>query len=81
MEKKNTDIDVISDQTITDVIQMKYLAETATFKMGKIQVKTRASVVYLSGSVPNDIAKERAISIARSTDGVEDVIAELAIAS
>lgn len=81
MEKKNTDIDVISDQTITDVIQMKYLAETTTFKMGKIQVKTRASVVYLSGSVPNDIAKERAISIARSTDGVEDVIAELAIAS
>jgi len=81
MEKKNTDIDAISDQTITDVIQMKYMAETATFKMGKIQVKTRASVVYLSGYVPNNVAKERAISIARSTDGVEEVVAELAIAS
>jgi osmotically-inducible protein OsmY len=47
----------------------------------KIDVDTRDGVVYLTGSVSSENEKELAIKLARETKGVEDVQANLTIAS
>jgi osmotically-inducible protein OsmY len=50
------------------------LAADDTVKAYQIDVDTRGHVVTLSGEVDSPVAKERAVAVARQTDGVQSVI-------
>jgi hyperosmotically inducible protein len=56
------------------------LAADDTVKAYKIDVDTKDHVVTLTGTVDNSAAKDRAVTIARSTDGVNNVIDNLTVA-
>ena len=62
-----------TDAGITTNVKTK-LAADDTVKAYQVDVDTQNRVVTLSGDVENLAAKERAIMIARETDGVSDVI-------
>lgn len=53
------------------------LAADDTVKAYQIDVTTRDQVVTLSGNVDSAAAKEQAVRLARSTEGVRDVVDEL----
>jgi hyperosmotically inducible protein len=56
------------------------LAADDTVKAYKIDVDTTDHVVTLTGTVDSSAVKERAVTIARSTDGVNNVIDNLTVA-
>jgi hyperosmotically inducible periplasmic protein len=63
----------VHDSVITTKIKAKLAAEHIT-SLGRIRVDTDENgVVWLSGSAHNRDAVERAMSIARETEGVVDV--------
>lgn len=61
-----------SDAWLTSKIKGKMVAEK-DFPSGKVKVITENSIVYLMGIVHRSVA-DKAIAIARSTDGVQKVI-------
>lgn len=67
-----------SDPGITTAVKTK-LAADDTVKSYRIDVDTKDRVVTLSGAVDTRTARERAIEIARGTDGVRDVVDQLVI--
>jgi hyperosmotically inducible protein len=67
-----------TDAGITTNVKTK-LAADDTVKAYEIDVDTRNGVVTLSGGVENAAAKERAVQIARGTDGVRDVVDQMQI--
>jgi len=69
----------IDDAGITMRVKARLL-EDPQIKGSAIDVDTRAGVVYLTGLVRNADEKNAAIRIARETQGVRDVQANLAIA-
>ena len=63
----------VHDSVITTKIKSKLAAEHLT-SLGRIHVDTDENgVVWLSGSAHNQEAIDRAVSIARDTEGVKDV--------
>ena len=62
----------IDDAGITMKVKAKLL-EDPTVKGLKIDVDTRDGVVYLTGSVSGEAEKQKAIELARNTEGVRDV--------
>jgi hyperosmotically inducible periplasmic protein len=68
-----------TDPGITTAVKTK-LAADDTVKAYKIDVDTKDHVVTLTGTVDNSAAKERAVTIARTTDGVNNVIDNLSVA-
>ena len=63
----------VKDSAITTKIKSKLAAEHIT-SLGRIHVDTDADgVVWLSGSAGSQEAADRAVSIARDTDGVRGV--------
>ncbi len=68
-----------SDAGITTAVKSK-LAADDTVKAYKIDVDTKRSVVTLTGTVDSAQAETRAVQIARSTDGVKNVIDQLSVA-
>jgi hyperosmotically inducible protein len=56
------------------------LAADDTVKAYQIDVDTREHVVTLSGNVPSVAAKERAVALARNTEGVQNVIDNITVA-
>lgn len=68
-----------TDPGITTAVKSK-LAADDTVKAYKIDVDTKDHVVTLTGTVDNSAAKERAVTLARSTDGVNNVIDNLTVA-
>ena len=63
----------IKDSVITTKIKSKLAAEHVT-SLGSIQVDTdKDGVVWLSGTAHSEEAVEKALQIARGTDGVRDV--------
>ena len=62
-----------SDPGITTAVKAKFAADD-TVKAYRIDVDTKDRVVTLSGQVDNAVAKARAVELARSTDGVRDVV-------
>jgi hyperosmotically inducible protein len=63
----------IKDSVITTKIKSKLAAENLT-SLGHIQVDTdKDGVVWLSGTAHSEQAVEKALQIARDTDGVRDV--------
>jgi len=62
-----------TDAGITSTVKSK-LAADDTVKAYQVDVDTRDHVVTLSGTVDSIVAKERAVVLARGTDGVNDVV-------
>jgi hypothetical protein len=67
-----------SDAGITTKVKSK-LAADPTVKASQIDVDTKNKVVTLNGTVDNQAAKDQAISIARGTAGVADVVDNLTV--
>src|SRR4051812_12017443 len=67
-----------TDAGITTAVKSKMAADD-TVKGYQINVDTRNHVVTLKGDVNTSVARERAIVIARETDGVRDVIDRLKV--
>jgi hyperosmotically inducible protein len=55
------------------------LAADDTVKAYQIDVDTRNGVVTLTGTVDNAAAKDQAVTIARGTDGVRDVVDQIRV--
>lgn len=67
-----------SDPGITTAVKTK-LAADDTVKAYQIDVDTSKGVVTLTGVVEVPAAKEQAVSIARRTDGVKDVVDHITV--
>jgi hypothetical protein len=67
-----------SDAGITTNVKSK-LAADDTVKAYQVDVDTRDHVVTLTGNVESSAAKDRAIEIARGTEGVRDVIDQIRV--
>ena len=67
-----------TDAGITSAVKTK-LAADDTVKAYQVDVDTADHVVTLTGDVNTSLAKERAVEIARATDGVRDVIDQLRV--
>lgn len=62
----------ITDSWITMKVHAQFVPEDA-LENSNIDVDTRAGVVTLSGTVPTEAGRTRAVEIARSVDGVKSV--------
>lgn len=70
---------VADDAAITAKVKTKLLADTAVSGL-KIDVDTLSGVVYLTGDNMNtQAAIDRAMELAKETDGVKKVVSKLAI--
>jgi len=67
-----------SDPGITTAVKTK-LAADDTVKAYRIDVDTKDRVVTLNGAVDTPIARQRAVELARGTDGVRDVVDQLTV--
>lgn len=67
-----------TDPGITTAVKTK-LAADDTVKAYRIDVDTKDKVVTLTGAVDTPVAKERAVQIARATDGVTNVVDNLTV--
>jgi hypothetical protein len=67
-----------TDAGITTAVKGK-LAADDTVKAYQVDVDTNNHVVTLKGDVNTSLAKERAVEIARNTDGVRDVIDQITV--
>ena len=67
-----------TDPGITSSVKAKFAADDVV-KANDINVDTRDHVVTLSGEVDNMAAKERAVQIASTTNGVRDVVDRLTV--
>jgi hypothetical protein len=65
-----------TDAGITTKVKSKFAADD-TVKAYQINVDTQKGVVTLTGDVETPAAKMQAVQIARSTEGVQDVIDQL----
>jgi len=67
-----------TDAGITTNVKTKFAADDMV-KAYQVDVDTQNRVVTLTGSVEDTLAKERALMIARDTDGVRDVIDQIRV--
>jgi hyperosmotically inducible protein len=67
-----------TDPGITTAVKSK-LAADDTVKAYRIDVDTKDRVVTLNGAVDTPIARDRAVELARSTEGVKDVVNQLTV--
>jgi hyperosmotically inducible periplasmic protein len=70
--------DEISDAWITTKVQSKYYLDTDV-KGLQINVSTNGGVVTITGKVETAAARDKALGIAKSTDGVKQVIDKLVV--
>lgn len=67
-----------ADPGVTAAVKTKLLADPMVRGL-KTDVDTRGGVVTLSGTVRNAAERERAVAVARGTEGVKDVVDKLVI--
>lgn len=67
-----------TDPGITTAVKSK-LAADDTVKAYRIDVDTKDRVVTLNGAVDTPVARDRAIELARATDGVRNVVDQLTV--
>jgi osmotically-inducible protein OsmY len=68
----------VDDAKITATVKSKLAGEKMA-TLTKVDVDTNKGTVYLTGNVENAIVKARATEIARSVDGVRDVVNNLQV--
>lgn len=69
---------VVSDASITAKVKAALIGDETT-KARQINVDTSRGVVKLTGTVDNQAAVDRAVQIARSTEGVQSVQNQLSV--
>ena len=69
---------VISNAALTSAVKSKFLADTDISGL-KIDVDSNNGVVTLTGSVRTAAEKDRALKVARETDGVKSVVDRLKV--
>jgi hyperosmotically inducible protein len=69
-----------SDAGITEKIKSEISTDRAITSASNIEVSTHGHVVTLSGTAESAIARERALTLARGTDGVKRVVDNLTAA-
>jgi osmotically-inducible protein OsmY len=69
---------IVGDAAITTAVKSKFLADAAVSGLN-IDVDTRGSIVTLNGTVGTKSEADRAVSLARDTDGVARVVNNLRI--
>jgi hyperosmotically inducible periplasmic protein len=70
--------EAISDAAITTAVKSKFLADTSTPGL-KIDVDTKDGIVTLNGTVRSKAEVDRAMTLARETNGVKRVVSNLRI--
>ncbi|QTD94520.1 BON domain-containing protein [Burkholderia anthina] len=68
----------IHDATVTTKAKAE-LVGTSGLSAGDIHVKTRRGIVTLTGSVPDEQQRTRAVGVVKQIDGVQDVRNQLTI--
>lgn len=68
-----------SDAGITTAVKAKFAADD-TVKAYQINVDTKDKIVTLKGEVNTAAARDRAVELARATDGVRDVVDVIVLA-
>ena len=68
------------DEAVTSAVQARF-SEDASLRSATIAVTAKDGVVLLDGLAPTAAARQRAISIARGTDGVVQVIDRITVGS
>jgi hyperosmotically inducible periplasmic protein len=68
----------VEDVALTAKVQAKFAAD-AQVKARAIEVTTKDGVVMLEGSVPSAAARQRAVTLARQTEGVVQVVDRLTV--
>jgi hyperosmotically inducible protein len=68
----------VSDPWLTAKIESKYFLD-AEVKGRKIDVSTESGIVTLTGEVASAAERRQALALARSTDGVKDVVDQLKV--
>ena len=69
-----------SDAAITTRVKAKIMADRTITNSDQIDVTTQDKVVTLSGTADSATSKERAVTLARGTEGVTNVIDNLTVA-
>jgi hyperosmotically inducible periplasmic protein len=69
---------VATDAAVTSAVKTKLLADTAVSGL-KIDVDTKNGVVTLNGNVASKSEADRAMSLARDTNGVKEVVNNLRV--
>jgi hyperosmotically inducible protein len=67
-----------TDAGITTAVKSKFAVDD-TVKAYQIDVSTQDKVVTLAGTVETSVAKDQAITLARNTDGVRDVVDQIKV--
>jgi hyperosmotically inducible protein len=70
--------ETVTDGSITAAVKMK-MADDELVKARNIDVDTNEGVVTLNGAVASKAEEQKAIDLARSVDGVKNVISNLQI--
>ncbi len=72
--------EVVTDGSITAAVKMK-MADDELVKASNIDVDTDDGVVTLNGTVNSKAEEQKAIDLARSVDGVKNVVSNLKVRS
>ena len=78
LEPERTVGETVDDTGITITVKRRLLDDPQV-KGLRIDVDTREGVDYLTGSVGSDLEREKAIQLARDTNGVRDVRSNLTL--
>jgi hyperosmotically inducible protein len=70
--------EVVSDAAVTAAVKTKFLADAGVSGL-EIDVDTKDRVVTLSGAVATAAEKQRALELARDTEGVKSVVDRLKV--
>lgn len=68
----------IADAAITSAVKAQFLADTTVGGL-QIDVDTKAGVVVLNGTVSSRAEADRAVMLARNTEGVDHVVDNLRV--
>ncbi|HJR57801.1 MAG TPA: BON domain-containing protein [Vicinamibacterales bacterium] len=70
--------DAAANAALTSKVKTKFLADTAISGL-RIDVDSNNGVVTLTGTVPSAAEKDKALKVARETDGVKSVVDRLKV--
>ena len=70
----------VDDSYLTTAVKTK-LAGDEGLKSFDIHVETSHQVVVLTGTVPTDALRDQAVTVAKSVDGVKDVVDKIDVKS
>lgn len=67
-----------NDEQVTAIINNRFISGELT-KVLAIQTQVKNGVVTLSGTVPNQVVADRAVSVARNISGVTEVVSNIKV--